>query len=291
MANATIEDILLQNDQRGISALRPFLPADYCTQAAQYVLDHPGATLVVTGFYILYGKAVETDGPPGAYAIGRALEALGRRVVYVTDRHCRRVMQGLAGPQGEVVEFPITGAAGSQKFAKQLLSDVGPALLISIERCSPSQDGVYRNMRGLDVSKYTAKLDTLFVLHGSTIGIGDGGNEIGMGLLADQIPNFPKMPRQPAAVASDQLVIASVSNWGGYGLVAALSRLVGRNLLPSVEEEAGWVKRCVELGAVDGFTGEAKEYVDGFPLEEYSQALAQLHDMLAAEGIVSGKQA
>ena len=285
MTNATIEEIILQKDQRGISALRPFLAADYCTQAAQYVLDRPGAALIVTGFYILYGKAVETDGPPGALAIGRALEALGRRVVYVTDRHCLQVMRGLTGPEGEVVDFPITDAAGSEEFAKRLLGDLDPALLISIERSSPSEDGVYRNMRGLDVSEHTAKVDRLFGLHDATVGIGDGGNEVGMGLLADRIPGFPKLPPQPAAVACKQLVIASVSNWGGYGLVAALSRLAGRNLLPSVEEEAGWVKRCVELGAVDGFTGDWKEYVDGFPLDEYGQVLAQLHEVLAGEGI------
>ena len=67
MTRATIEDIILQKDQRGISALRPFLPADFCTQAAQYVLDNPGTTLITTGFYILYGNAVETDGPPAPW--------------------------------------------------------------------------------------------------------------------------------------------------------------------------------------------------------------------------------
>ncbi len=50
---ATIEDIILQKDQRGVSALRPFLRSDYCTQAARYVLDHHGTTLITTGFYIL----------------------------------------------------------------------------------------------------------------------------------------------------------------------------------------------------------------------------------------------
>ena len=285
MTKATIEETILQKDQRGISALRPFLPAEYCTEAARYVLERPGTVLIITGFYILYGRAVETDGPPGALAIGRALEALGRRVVYVTDRYCTGVMQGLAGPEGEVVEFPITDAEQSREFAKELLEELEPALLISIERSSPSEDGVYRNMRGLDVSEYTAKVDTLFGLHNATVGIGDGGNEVGMGMLADRIPGFPKLPAEPAAVGCERLVIASVSNWGGYGLVAALSRLAGRNLLPSVVEEAAWVRRCVELGAVDGFTGEWKEYVDGFPLEEYGQVLAQLHGLLASEDV------
>ena len=285
MAEATIEDIILQKDQRGVSALRPFLPSDYCTQAARYVLDHHGTTLITTGFYILYGNAVETDGPPGALAIGKALEALERQVVYVTDRYCQPVMQALAGPDTEVVEFPIADLSESEAFAKKLLDRLNPALLISIERCSPSKDGVYRNMRSVDVSEHTAKIDTLFRLHEHTVGVGDGGNEIGMGLLEEAISTFPKLPKEPAAVPCEHLIITSVSNWGGWGLVAALSKLAGKNLLPSVEEEAAWVKKCVEMGVVDGFTGEVKEYVDGFSLEEYGQTLTQLHELLAKEGV------
>ena len=95
-------------------------------------------------------------------------------------------------------------------------------------------------------------------------------------------------PKEPAAVPCEHLIITSVSNWGGYGLVAALAKLSGKNLLPSVEEEAGWVKKCVDMGVVDGFTGEVKEYVDGFSLEEYGQTLAQLHKLLAKEGVPAG---
>ena len=280
---ATIEDVILGQDQRGISALRPYLSQDYCTQAARYVLDNSGTTLIITGFYILAGKGPETDGPPGALAIGRALEALGRRVVYVTDRYTQLVMQGLAGPSVDVIEFPITDAQASEKFARDLLARLDPALLISIERCSPSKDGIYRNMRSMNISQYTAKVDYLFTNHHRTLGIGDGGNEIGMGNLAEHIPTFPNLPREPAVVPCNHLIISSVSNWGGYGLVAGLSKLVGQNLLPSVEEEAAWVKRSVGLGAVDGVTGEVKYSVDGFPLEEYSKALAQLHEILAVQ--------
>jgi hypothetical protein len=284
MTLATIEDIILQKDQRGVAALRPHLSQDYTLQAAQYILDHPGTTFITTGFYILYGGTVETDGPPGALAIGKALEALGRKVVYVTDSYCLEVMKALAGPEAEVVDFPIAGTDESKKFARELLERLDPSLLISIERASPSADGIYRNMRSVDVSGYTAKIDVMF---GSlpSVGIGDGGNEIGMGLLEKEIPGYPKLPQLPAAVACSHLVISSVSNWGGYGLVAAISKLSGRNLLPSVQEEAGWVRKCVKMGVVDGFTGEAKEYVDGFPLEEYGQTLAQLHQLLATQGV------
>ena len=285
MSESTIEDIILQKDQRGINALRPYLPDDFCTQAARYVLDRPGTTLITTGFYILYGEAVETDGPPGALAIGDALEALGRDVIYVTDKYCGEVMQSLAGPEAAVVEFPIADPDESREFAQGLLDRLDPALLISIERCSPSQDGIYRNMRSVDITEHTARVDTLFDLFEHTVGIGDGGNEIGMGLLRDTIPTFPRLPQDPAWTACNELIITSVSNWGGWGLAAALSRLTGKNLLPTVEVESERIRKCVEMGVVDGFTGEAKASVDGFPLDEYNQTLAQLHDLLSREGI------
>ena len=51
---------------RNMTSLRPHLPADFATEAAQLLLDHPGKVLIVTGFYILAAAAPETDGPPGS---------------------------------------------------------------------------------------------------------------------------------------------------------------------------------------------------------------------------------
>jgi hypothetical protein len=76
----TIEDIILQKDGRNISALRPYLPSNYVEEAADLILEHPGKVLIVTGFYIVYAKAPETDGPPGAAAIGEALSTIGYEV-------------------------------------------------------------------------------------------------------------------------------------------------------------------------------------------------------------------
>jgi len=285
MSTTTIEDIILQRDQRGVSELREFLPPDYCHQAAQYVLDHAGITLITTGFYIVSGKAAETDGPPGALAIGRALETLGRRVIYVTDRYTNEIMQKLAGPDAEIEDFPITTIEESTEFSRQLIAQYNPALLISIERCAPSRDGLYRNMRAIDITDHTARIDTLFGLHQFSVGIGDGGNEIGMGNVLSKILDRPHLHADPATTQVQRLVISSVSNWGGYGLVAALSKLSGRDLLPSVEEEANWVRTCVELGAVDGFSGESKEYVDGFDLKDYGLTLTDLRDLVSEHGL------
>ena len=97
-------------------------------------------------------------------------------------------------------------------------------------------------MHGQDISQYTATLDYLFTEDTPSVGIGDGGNEIGMGKLADVIPTVPSLA-EPCVTATTELVISSVSNWGGYGLVAALSKRSDRNLLPSVEYEQDLVRQ------------------------------------------------
>ena len=272
----TIEDIILDHDARGMLSLRPHLPSDYCSQAARYVMDHPGDVIIVTGFYILMAGRPETDGPPGAIAIGKALQALGRRVTYVSDQYTTPVLQAWAD-DADIIDFPIADIPESKQQAASILDRVRPSLLISIERCGRNKDDAYLNMRSRDISPQTARLDYLFDSTVPSVGIGDGGNEIGMGNLVDVIPSVESLPDLPAVVTVDRLVIASVSNWGGYGLVAALSRLAGKNLLPSVEHETRIIREMVEAGAVDGTTGEAIATVDNFTTEENAAILARLH--------------
>ncbi|SEI57502.1 protein of unknown function [Halohasta litchfieldiae] len=61
----------------------------------------------------------------------------------------------------------------------------------------------------------------------------------------------------------DHLVVAGVSNWGAYGIVAALSVLTGENLLHSGDTERQLLAACVEAGCVDGVSGEPELSVDG----------------------------
>ena len=276
-----IEDIILDHDKRGMLALRPHLPADFCSRAGQYVMDHPGHTVIVTGFYVIMAGKPETDGPPGAIAIGRALQSLGRRVTYVTDSYTAPVLQQWAD-DAEVVEFPMAGVEESKRHAAQMLEDLQPALLISIERCGRNRNDEYLNMRARDITPQTARLDYLFDGGVPSVGIGDGGNEIGMGNLVDVIPSVDSLPDDPAISRVDRLVIASVSNWGGYGLVAAMSRIAGRNLLPGSDDEARMVEDMIEAGAVDGTTGDAVPTVDNFSMDENGQLLARLHSIVGA---------
>ncbi len=276
-----IEDIILGDDRRGIAALRPYLADEFCDAAARSILSASGTALIATGFYISMAGAPETDGPPGALAIGRALESMGWRVVYVSDRYTVPILRQFANSESQVVDFPITGDDASSQFASDLLATLDPSLLISIERCGPTVDGSYLNMRGVDITAQTAMIDRLFSSHSHTVGIGDGGNEIGMGNLAEYVPRVPSLPSRPAATCTTHLVISSTSNWGGYGLVAALSLLVGRNLLPNLEDEEALIRRLVDLGAVDGVTGESRYSVDAMTLEEHGRALWGLHRLVA----------
>ncbi len=278
----TIEDIVLDHDRRGIGALRPHVPDDFCARAARHILRHPGPVIITTGFYILMSDAPETDGPPGAFAIGNAVRDLGHSVIYVADAPMAGMMAswlGHAGDASRVIDFPISDdAAGNDASATAIVNEFKPALIVSIERCSPDAAGIYRNMRARDISPQTARVDKLFGLGLPSIGIGDGGNEIGMGNLADVVAGADQLPDNPAVVGCDQLVISSTSNWGGYGLVAALSLEVGRNLLPDVDTDADCIRFLVDAGAVSGVSGEHDYLVDEFTLDENAAVLNELHD-------------
>ena len=130
------------------------------------------------------------------------------------------------------VEFPITGEAESEREAQRLLHELEPALVVPVERAGVSAGGSYHNAQGGDITRHTARLGSLFRHHPATVGIGDGGNEIGMGRLYDQILRTPTLAPVPAVTTTTHLLVAATANWGAYGLIAPLSRLCGRDLLP-----------------------------------------------------------
>jgi hypothetical protein len=280
----TIEDVVLARDMRHMTALRRFLPPDYVSDAARFILARPGAALIVTGFYILRAGAPETDGPPGAAALGKALRELGHDVKFVTDRFSFAVVEAVVDGS-PVIEYPVAGHRESEAFAKDMIAAERPGMVIAIERAGVLSDGTYRNCMGADFTAFNAKTDYLCRHAPASIGIGDGGNEIGMGNLRDAIASIEGLPADPCVTTTDKLVVASCSNWGAYGLIAAMSQMSGRNLLPSVEQGYEWVRRAVEAGAVEGLSAEAKDWVDGRAPDEDAECLRALHALLARVGL------
>ena len=267
----SIEEIIFTHSAgRGIHKLRSSLAPNFCEQAAEAILAHPGKTLIATGFYV--AGTCETDGPVGAIALADALKELDSEPVFVTDRFCAPILRECCSHR--VIDFPILSHEDSRKCAAQLLATERPSLLSSIERCGMTADGRYYNMRGDDISEFTAKLDGLFDGFPVSIGIGDGGNEIGMGNLAEAVAT-EGLPIRPCVTRVTFPVIATVSNWGVYGVLSYVSRKRQHDFLKGVQERM-LLEQFVALGVVDGVSKQPAMSVDGFSLEVLDEVFGKL---------------
>jgi len=235
---------------------------------------------IVSGFYVYEAGAGETDGPPGAKVLGNALSTLGINVDYITDARNAPLFQALG------LE-PITDV-------EQYLDEAHPTHLVSVERVGRGRDGRYRNMRGDDITDVTAPLDELFLEASrrglTTIGIGDGGNEIGMGkVLSDAVAAIENGEIISTVVSTDFCIAAGVSNWGAYGLAGALSVLEKRDLLPTARAAARDIYQIVRVGkAVDGVTHRNEPTVDGIELAGSLRMLENIRRQLAPSLLEQG---
>ena len=220
----------------------------------------------------------ETDGPPGAAALGRALRRLGADVSYVTDAESIPVMAAALGVLGEPPEVRAYGDGPTA--AADVLRQARPTHLVAIERPGRAKSGEYLNMRGHSVAEWNRPIDDLFIRSGAgpvTVGVGDGGNEIGMGNVRARLARQgPLMARIASTVTVDHLVVAGVSNWGAYGIVAHLGHLSGQSLLHAPAQERELVVACVEAGALDGVTRRREATVDALPLDVHASIVALL---------------
>lgn len=286
----SISDVVLKGDIRGMTAIvdQGHVPRASFRDAADLILSCArGVVLIATGFYIMKAAAPETDGPPGAVALGLALQRLGFTPVYVTDRYSRAAVAACAGADAQVINFPITSSEHSAEFARGLLAGLKPTLLVSVERCGLGKDGKYRNMLGVDFSDYNARIDALFELADvPSIGVADGGNEIGCGGLSSSgaIPaaDPEKLKSPPCVTETTKLVVAAASNWGAYGIAAALALQTARpELLLSAADAWDLVGKCVKAGAVDGILHEKGLLsVDGRGEQADADCLNSLHKLL-----------
>ena len=262
--------------------------------AAARALHRGHRVLITTGFAVGPGLP-ETDGPPGAASLGRALRRLGLEVLYVTDAVTVPPLEAtlkVLGEPADIVTFHGS-PAGATETARRLLAEHKPSHLIAVERPGRNRAGDYLSMRAESVREWNGPLDALFLAsHGRrrpvTIGVGDGGNEIGMGNVRTRVARVSdKAGRFVSVVRVDHLVVAGTSNWGAYGVVAELSRLAGRDLLHSSEEEQAMVVACVQAGAVDGVTRQAEPTVDRLPSAAHTGILELLRVAVTA-GVTAG---
>ncbi|MGD8227734.1 MAG: DUF4392 domain-containing protein [Desulfobacteraceae bacterium] len=269
--DAQIENIILTHSSRGMDALRRGLSEGYCKRAAQLILKNRGAVLVGTGFPV--GSSFETDGPIGAISLYRVLESLKSRPIFV----CAPPISRILNRDFNTYEIPIRTWEESESLVETALASLKPSLVISVERPGVAEDGRYYNMRREDITEYAAKYDLFFELcNCPTIAFGDGGNEIGMGNLNRELSHMSIIP---SITRCDELVIATVSNWGVYGVIAAMSLELGRDLF-KLFDPARIVSYLLENGSVDGVTLRAENSEDGFPISVGLSIILRLRELL-----------
>ena len=282
--------------------------------------------MVVSGFYVLHDSggpgttgSCGTDGPPGALAIVRALCARGIQTSLYCDAHNGPVLR--AGFEAMVVYYEgkrpdiatrlrshcrcvdVDDRSDHLAALKASIAKAwGPVevdALVAIERLSEP----YRNIRGLDLSDHKEPIDVLWPhVNGDScsnarrlagikedavsIGIGDGGNEVGLGAIAQLEAVKELSPGADSCALEvngalrrcDCPVVATVSNWGGSALEAAAHVLFPVEL---DDLEAGVERRVLEAicaaGSVDGKYVELPLSVDGMAWEpvhrEFYEAL------------------
>ena len=93
--------------------------------------------------------------------------------------------------------------------------------------------------------------------------------------------------RIATVVPVDHLVVAGVSNWGGYGIVAALGRLTGLDLLHTPELERRLIQACVAAGACDGVTRRREPTVDSLAADTHA-GVVDLLRLASRSGIMGG---
>jgi hypothetical protein len=260
--------------------------------------------LILTGFPILARRLPETDGPPGAAVLARGLiRALDARPLILSEvEHLPPIRAACRAAGLDVIDEPASGAIAVRAFpmdaaardADHLVDTLRPGAVITIERPGWNRAGVPHNGRGQCLSGLLAPLDHVFAAMRArgraTIGIGDLGNELGMGILRETVERVTAFGARCACpcgagiaadLPADATVVAGVSNWGAYGLLAALAYLMdGPAVLHTPEMESAVLHACAGAGAIDAATGRSTPWVDGVPLDYHTRLIAQLHDLI-----------
>ena len=253
----------------------------------------------------------ETDGPLGAASLGRALDfGLGVRTVYICDApHVEPVRASVeaAGisvidqerfeqrPHTAVIEIHPPGDESGGTFAQDILQRYQPKAVIFIEKTGPNAKGVHHSITG--TAKDPAETGHAYHLADEartagifTLGIGDGGNEIGNGVIyeaARAIQPQGTLCRCPCGdgaitvTPTDVFISAAVSNWGAYGVSAQLAYVLQNPELLQCEEMEDFMLRCcVAAGGTDGATAAQVLAVDGTAASVQRALVCMLHEIV-----------
>lgn len=262
-------------------------------------INKKGAIILTTGALArgwVSKEIGETDGPIGTVVLIKALKKYKRsNIILVTEPSLVNQTESFFKRLSfetiimdvnnitktgidviKIVPFP-TNLHESVYVSDILIEKFKPEAIISIEKTGKNDKGIFHNMGGFDYSEGYSHVDELFRLADNnnilTLGIGDGGNEIGMSNVKDVVKK--KIPYGAvcrcgcgsgigSAVPTNLLVTASVSNWACYAIVAAIAIYTKDYLyLHTTNDEKIMMRVAIEVGLIDGVSGNIENTVDG----------------------------
>jgi len=246
----------------------------------------PGDTvLILTGFIVPPWLRPENDGPVGAVNLARTLDLafdvtpliIGEpEVVSAMPAVCTagglevsEYSAALRVPRRVALESFTRDSESAREEAHSLLDRTAPRAVIAIEKASANEVGIHHSGVGYDISPVTSKVDHIIEAARErgiwTLGIGDGGNEIGMGRIKETIKaclatgaqcGCPCGHGTHAATETDLLLPVMVSNWAAPAIEANLAvRLGSRELLHDREMEGRLLETAAQAGFIDPASG------------------------------------
>ena len=192
------------------------------------------------------------------------------------------------------------------EFQKKVVEKLSPYSIIAIEKAGYSSlkfdkdkqgiahgGGRAYTMKGRDITSECVPVDIMKHLwdHATLrMAVGDGGNELGLGsvniLTRQYVPLGEKIACDPE-FSADHVLIAGVSNWGGYSIgLGLLSKEVDQGVLSNhalIDEksERSIAETLKEYNVCDGVSGESKNCtVDGIDFDIHMKLLDKISRML-----------
>lgn len=284
-------------------------PLEVAAEALSDTVSPGDDVVVLTGFPIPPTMRQETDGPPGAVSIARAVtQGLDANAHIMVEEPTLEVVEKTATAGGlsvvdremnaigddtvNIEAFPVSRDQ-AREFAAEVVDSLDPKAIVTVEKVGSNSQGEYHNSSGYNVTDHTAKIEELFEAADDsvvTVSVGDAGNEVGMGKIEGTIRERVQYGATcqcecgggiADTTEPDILVPATVSNWGAYGIAACLSQIVGESLLHSPEIEERMLVECSMAGAIDGPTEKPNAWVDGLPTNVHSSMVRILNQILS----------
>jgi hypothetical protein len=213
----------------------------------------------------------ENDGPLGAIALARSLDLAGLIATIWVDPPILDDAMWLGAEIGLTTPIRAIDLGELGRCAHS------PAAAIAIEKPGRNAQHMMHTFDGLAITSGSVPVDDLFLNWNEagtlTIGIGDRGNEVGFGALHDEV-----MRLRPStaccqcgcgagvvSTTSTRLFLpAAVSNWGAYGIAAAMAILAdSESFVLTPEEETRLLQVAAVRGCADGVRRRCGFGVDG----------------------------